>query len=394
MSNNCFFSHRCIIPPDILKRVVENGTDRQRQWALEELTEASRLRGQRDVAGFIAPFATIAAGTKRRTIYDAASTTALPGTLVRGEGDPSNGDVAADEAYDGSGTTYDFFKKVYERNSVDDTGMRLDSTVHYGVGYANAFWNGRQMVYGDGDGEIFNRFTTAIDVIAHELTHGVTQFEAGLIYEGQSGALNEHFSDVFGSLVKQYRNNQQANQADWLIGAGLFTANVHGDAIRSMKAPGTAYDDPLIGRDPQPAHMDDFVETSEDNGGVHINSGIPNKAFYELATALGGYAWDAAGTIWYVTLRDRLRPTSEFQYCAEQTASVAADLYGRNSIEHKAVKAAWRSVGINIVAPAKKSRFDTLHVGAGPRLAFRRPARPAAVVAEGPASYPDVAAAG
>ncbi|CAN5593734.1 hypothetical protein BH18THE1_BH18THE1_04570 [soil metagenome] len=157
--------------------------------------------------------------------------------------------------------------------------MKLDSTVHYGEDYNNAFWNGTQMVYGDGDGEIFQRFTKSIDVIGHELTHGVTQYEAALEYEGQAGALNESFSDVFGSLVKQYSLKQKVDKADWLIGNGLFGSKGRGIALRSMKRPGTAYDDPTIGKDPQPAHMKDYVKTTSDNGGVHINSGIPIDLF-------------------------------------------------------------------------------------------------------------------
>ena len=148
---------------------------------------------------------------------------------------------------------------------------------------------------------MFNRFTVAVDVIGHELTHGVTQFEAKLAYWDQSGALNESFSDIFRSLVKQKKLNQTADQADWLIGAGLFTSNVKGLAIRSMKEPGTAYDDPLLGKDPQPAHMRHYVNTTSDNGGVHINSGIPNRAFYLAALEIGGHAWERAGKIWYMT---------------------------------------------------------------------------------------------
>ena len=164
--------------------------------------------------------------------------------------------------------------------------------MHYGRGYDNAFWDGTQMVFGDGDGTVFNRFTIAVDVIGHELTHGVTEHTAALVYQGQSGALNESISDVFGSLVKQQALGQDAAAADWLIGAGLFTAQVKGVALRSMKAPGTAYDDPQLGKDPQPATMADYVETTDDNGGVHLNSGIPNHAFYLAATAIGGHAWE------------------------------------------------------------------------------------------------------
>jgi Zn-dependent metalloprotease len=232
--------------------------------------------------------------------------------------------------------------------------MRLDSTVHYRQGYDNAFWDGEQMVYGDGDENLppaerlFNRFTIAIDIIGHELTHGVTQFEAKLQYFQQPGALNESMSDVFGSLVKQYQLQQLAGEADWIIGAGLLTENVNGVGIRSMKAPGTAYDDPVLGKDPQPGHMRDYVNTINDNGGVHINSGIPNRAFYITAVELGGFAWDKAGQIWYVTLRDKLTATSKFQDCANMTYQTAAELFGAGSIEQQAVKKGWAEVGITV----------------------------------------------
>ena len=152
--------------------------------------------------------------------------------------------------------------------------------MHYGRDYDNAFWNGERMVFGDGDGEVFQGFTGSLDVIAHELAHGVVEDEGELLYRGQSGALNESISDVFGVLAEQHREGQTADQANWLIGEGMFTDAVQGRALRSLAAPGTAYDDDVLGKDPQPAHMRDFVPTREDNGGVHINSGIPNHAFY------------------------------------------------------------------------------------------------------------------
>ncbi|MFN7926653.1 MAG: M4 family metallopeptidase [Blastocatellia bacterium] len=347
--SHTFYSHHCIIPPDILRNVAENGDEKQREWAYKTIEESAQMRGQRAVMGLVAVAAAVPAGTKRRTIYDANHKTALPGKLVRGEGDPKNKDRAVNEAYDGAGKTYDFFLKVLERNSIDDRGLRLDSTVHYDVAYNNAFWNGSQMVYGDGDGKIFNGFTGCLDVIGHELTHGVTQYEAGLVYRNQPGALNESMSDIFGSLVKQYAKKQTADKADWLIGQGLLAKGIKGVALRSMKAPGTAYDDPLIGKDPQPDHMKNFVNTPRDNGGVHINSGIPNKAFYETAIRLGGKAWEKAGRIWYITLRDRLRPMSQFQDCANLTLAVAKELYGATSTEAKAVQEGWDAVGIKAV---------------------------------------------
>ncbi len=153
-------------------------------------------------------------------------------------------------------------------------------------------------------------------------------------------------SDVFGSLVKQYNKKQTADKADWLIGQGLFTPKVKGVALRSMEAPGTAYDDPVLGKDPQPADMKHYVKTSDDNGGVHINSGIPNKAFYEVAIRIGGNAWEKAGMIWYVMLRDKMRPDCDFQTAANLTFAAAGELYGKGSAEQNAVRAGWAVVGI------------------------------------------------
>lgn len=344
----------CAIPPFILERIIQFGTAAQRLWAQRALLLSERVRGQRDSVSAMSGLQLVPVGEKRRTIYDARSTTELPGKRVRGEGDGPTGDLAVDEAYDGAGDTFDLFFEVYGRNSLDDRGLRLDSSVHYGDSFDNAFWNGSQMVYGDGDMDLpeeerlFNRFTLSVDIIGHELTHGLTQHEANLLYLHQPGALNEHMSDVFGSLVKQRKNHQNALEADWLIGEGLFTSNVNAVAIRSMKAPGTAYDDPVLGKDPQPAHMKDFMKLRlwQDNGGVHVNSGIPNRAFYVTAATLGGYAWERAGRIWYYTLRDRLRRNSNFNHCARMTYLVAGELFGEGSVEQAAVRTGWQDVGI------------------------------------------------
>ncbi|MEO8261163.1 MAG: M4 family metallopeptidase [Pseudolysinimonas sp.] len=282
-----------------------------------------------------------------RTISDAAHTETLPGRRVRGEGDEPSGDAAADEAYDGLGATFALFDEVFGRDSIDDRGLPLDATVHYGRQYDNAFWNGKRMVFGDGDGEIFGRFTASLTVVGHELAHGVTQYLAGLVYRDQSGALNESMSDVFGALVEQYALGQDAADAGWLIGAGLFTDQVEGQALRSMKAPGTAYDDDVLGKDPQPAHFDDYIETEDDDGGVHLNSGIPNRAFYLVATALEGPAWERAGRIWYDTLGSGLAPTTDFAGFAAATAASAIARYGEDSPEVAAVRTGWAEVGVS-----------------------------------------------
>lgn len=338
----------CFIVPEYMnKKIVEKGTEKQKNLAWKNLILTEQLRGRRMVTGLMSSMFSVS-DKLYRSIFNAEHTEDLPGTLIRYEGARPIGGQTVTEAYDFSGSTYMFYKKIFDRNSIDTRGMRLDSTVHYGEEYNNAFWNGTQMVYGDGDGEIFQRFTKCIDVVGHELTHGVTQYEAALEYEGQAGALNESFSDVFGSMVKQKEFNQTVDKADWLIGAGLFAKKVKGVALRSMKEPGSAYNDPTIGKDPQPGHMKNYMKTTSDNGGVHINSGIPNRAFYLTAMELGGYAWEKAGNIWYITLRDRLRERSDFQSAANLTFEVAGSLYGKNSHEQNAVKKAWGLVGIKI----------------------------------------------
>ena len=342
----------CILPPVLLEQIARNGTDEQRGRALDTLSVDSSLRAARLAGGLTRPVGAPSAHAldtaeeePQRSIYTANGTETQPGTLVRIEGQGPSGDVDVDESYDGLGDTFYFYRDAYGRDSIDDEGLPLAATVHYGDRYDNAFWDGSQMVFGDGDGELFNRFTISLDVIGHELTHGVTEDEAGLIYFRQSGAINESVSDVFGSLVKQVKLGQTADQADWLIGEGLLTDQVNGVALRSMKAPGTAYDDPVLGKDPQPAHMRDYVKTMKDNGGVHINSGIPNHAFYLAAVALGGNASEKAGRIWYDALRDpKLRPTARFATFARTTVRAAQHSFGSDEVA--AVTDAWRQVGV------------------------------------------------
>jgi Zn-dependent metalloprotease len=357
----CTAHHRhsifCILPPYLLHQVAQNGSPAQRAAASSTLASDATFRQLRASLAAQVPLAQRRrrvlglVPVKQRTIYTADNQETLPGTVVRPEGAAATGDPAIDEAYDGLGHTWDFYQEILGRNSIDDEGAALNATVHYGRAYNNAFWNGRQMVFGDGDGELFNRFTIALDVIGHELAHGVTEDEAQLVYMFQPGALNEHLSDVFGSLIRQRVLNQTAEEADWLIGAGLLGPNVQGVALRSMKAPGTAYDDPVLGKDPQPADMSGFVDTWQDNGGVHINSGIPNRAFHLAATALGGYAWEKTGRIWYESLRDtRLTTEPKFVDFADLTIDVAGRLHGTGSLEQQAVADAWAQVGVLLVS--------------------------------------------
>ncbi|HET6989242.1 MAG TPA: M4 family metallopeptidase [Kribbella sp.] len=333
-----------IVPPYLLEQLERSTDDPNLRARYRQSLQHDAVLRTRPAAGL---GRATAEGGLHREVYDAENETNLPGRRVRAEGEDPVQDETVNQAYDGTGATWTMFKECFGRDSIDGEGLILTSTVHYDRGYANAFWDGAQMVFGDGDGEIFGNFTSSIDVTGHELTHGVTQYTANLAYEGQPGALNESISDVFGSLAKQHHLGQSTDEADWLIGAGLFRPGVQGVALRSMKAPGTAYDDPRLGKDPQPDHMSGYIETEDDNGGVHLNSGIPNRAFYLTAAEIGGNAYDDAGKIWYTTLTSgTLSETATFAEFAEATQASARELFGEDSSQLAAVTQAWQTVGV------------------------------------------------
>jgi Zn-dependent metalloprotease len=338
---------RCVctvVPPHMYKEIAQRGKPDERKWAMHSLAQTATLLGRRNIVGAMVASLQTGGGNLTRTVYDARGSQELPGIQIRAEGGPASSDTDVNQAYDGAGATYNMLWSRFQRNGLDGNGGRLDSTVHYGRGYQNAFFDGSQMVYGDGDGRIFLHFTKCIDVIGHEFCHGVTQHTCNLVYFDQSGALNESFSDCMGSLVKQMALNQNADNADWLIGSGLLGPTIKGVALRSMKAPGTAYNDQTLGRDPQPANMSQYIQTDEDQGGVHTNSGIPNHAFFLAAT--GMHDSYKAGLVWYKAWTNFMRPRSQFQDCANFTTFVAKQLFGNNSAEANAVNNAWRVVGI------------------------------------------------
>jgi Zn-dependent metalloprotease len=349
-------AHHTIVPPFLLERVAERGTPAQRDWALATLAADRSMRPARASAvqariALAAPRPPAESGAPAkptpRVVYDAGGRETVPGRRVRQDGDPATGDAAVDEAWEAMGATDDFLREALGRRSLDGTGGVMEAVVHYGRNYVNAFWDGQRIVCGDGDGELFGRFTKSLDVVAHELGHGVVDHEAAFEYRGQPGALNESAADVVGVLTRQHHLGQKAVGADWLVGADILGPEVEGQALRSMAAPGTAYDDDVLGKDPQPAHMDAYVVTDDDDGGVHINSGIPNHAFYTAATELGGFAWERAGRIWYETLRDPdVSPTSDFKAFAAAAARVAGRLFGARSEERAAVVAGWAKVGV------------------------------------------------
>ena len=351
-----------IIPPHVLQAILDSDTSspEDKDRAQRTLARSAAVREARE-GGKASPEEIAGAKHLYRVIYDSHETNHLPGTRVRREGQGPVQDENTNNVYDAFEKTFEFYNEVFGRNSIDDNGMNIVGSVHFDdvpgpPGYDNAFWDDRiqQMIFGDGDQTYFASFTKDLDVIAHELTHGVTSRTGILPYHDQSGALNESVSDVFGSMVKQYSLNQTVDEADWLIGAHVFTPSVQGSALRSMKEPGKAYDDPIIGSDPQPATMNDFKVLSNDrdgdSGGVHINSGIPNHAFYLVATQLGGHSWDKAGKIWYATLTSAelksaaLADKVDFKLFADLTCKHAAEFSDSNVLN--AVKKAWTKVGI------------------------------------------------
>lgn len=280
-------------------------------------------------------------------VYDCNQKTDLTGAtlLWDSKNNQKVTSLAGKNVIKGGAASWDFYWQLFGRNSIDNKGMLIKQYVHYDKGMDNAYWDGRRMVYGDGDGTVFTSFTSDIDIIGHELTHGVMENEANLDYENQAGALNESFSDIFGIMIKQRFNNQDVKKSSWLVGEKVMIGPKY--ALRSLKAPGTAYiNHPELGNDPQPATMDKYQNLPDtaygDWGGVHINSGIPNFAFYVAAYNMGGYSWEKAGRIWYAVLTDiKLAQGAGFSDVKNLSVVNAEKIFGVNSPEVKAVKQGW-----------------------------------------------------
>lgn len=274
--------------------------------------------------------------------YDAKNRTSLPGTLWADADNVFNAtyDRAAVSAHVNAAKTYDFYKNTYGRNSFDNAGARLNSTVHYSTNYNNAFWDGTKMVYGDGDGKTFVALSGALDVVAHELTHAVTEYTAGLVYQNESGAINEAVSDIMGTVAEY----TVGSNFDWLVGEDIYTPGVSGDALRSMSNP-AAYGDP--------DHYSKRYTGTQDNGGVHINSGIINKAAYLLGNggtfynvSVTGIGVPKLGAIYYRALNTYLTPNSNFRALRAAVVQSAKDLYGSTSAEATAAAKSFDAVGV------------------------------------------------
>jgi Zn-dependent metalloprotease len=304
-------------------------------WRRVRAAHNDNVRSKREVL----PLVGAVARAPAVTIFDCKGTTSLPGAPVPNPGASTDG--TAKRAFGETTNVAKFYHDCFERNSIDDAGMTLVSSIHYGEDYNNAFWDGSQMTYGDGDSQIFVDFTRSNDVIAHELTHGVTQHTAGLVYTGQPGALNESISDVFGSLFQQWEANETVGSASWLIGAGIMgpAAKARGyTCLRDMADPGAKH---CLA--PQPSTWKKYVP----NGDPHVNSGIPNHAFFLVAKALGGKSWQIAGRVWYAALTSpNATATMTFKAFAGLTRAAAKKLYPGNASVYSAVDGGWKGVGI------------------------------------------------
>ncbi len=342
---------QCIVPPYIADKISKKTTTRGAPTSTDKAV-ANKMREERQRIS-AEPSVTRGATPEKMSIKIFGAGVVLPGDQLWQDGDPITGttETAVKEVIHGGESTWKFYKTVFNRNSLDNKGMTQVHSVHFsespGKPFGNALWNGKQMIYGDGDGLHYASFTSDIDIIAHELSHGVMKFEANHDYKGQSGALNESFADVFGILVKQWATKTAARKSNWLIGENILIGREY--ALRSMKAPGSAYiNHPDLQNDPQPAVMGNYIEMEDDFGGVHYNSGIANHAFYVTAFELGGNAWEKAGRIWYGVMTDKklLKKNARFSDARKATLLKAAELFGEKSKEVKAVTKGWKEAEV------------------------------------------------
>ncbi|HHQ2480326.1 TPA: M4 family metallopeptidase [Bacillus cereus] len=274
--------------------------------------------------------------------YDAKNQWIYPNVVWSGSNRvlDSKYDASAVDAHYYSGIVYDFYKGYFNRKSFDNKEGAIHSIVHYGQNYNNALWNGSQLVYGDGDGKHAISYSGAIDVVGHEFTHAVTQNSSGLIYQNESGALNESISDLFGTLVEFY----QYKNPDYEIGEDVYTPDIPNDAMRSMSDP-KKYN--------QPDHYSNRYIGTKDKGGVHINSGIINKSMYLLAEggthygiSVPGISLYKVGQIYYRANSVYFTQSTTFSQAKVALVQAAVDLYGQNSAEVDAVQKSFNAVGI------------------------------------------------
>jgi Zn-dependent metalloprotease len=347
------FGCQCfIIPADVLKRLANDkklpaeerkafadAAKFEKEWREQRLARIQYMKAAKSILPTAVTAVAPAAPPPAILVDDCANGTTLPGTPVPNPG--ASSDPTAKRTFVETKALAKFYKTKFGRNSVNNAGMKLLSSIHFSVNYNNAFWNGNQMTYGDGDGNIFLDFTKSNDVIGHELTHGVTQYSADFNYANQPGGLNESMSDVFGSMFRQWRANQTVSQADWLIGKEIMGpgAIARGfTCLRDMSNPAAAH---CLA--PQKTKFSQY----HDGMDPHYSSGIPNFAFYKAAMAIGGKSWVKAGKIWYQALTGfPPSPNMKMSAFASRTRALAGSLFPTQPAVKTAVDHAWTAVGL------------------------------------------------
>jgi Zn-dependent metalloprotease len=339
-----------IVPEEVLKRLEADSSfslEQRKKFAdtMKIDVELRKLRTQagkltRVVSRLAAPNAmALVAAPPAITVFDCTHSQTLPGAQLP---DPVNStDATAKRTFVETNSVATFYSQVFGRNSIDGAGMGMISSIHYGTDYNNAFWNGSQMTYGDGDGAVFIDFTNGNDVIGHELTHGVTQHSLQLNYTNEAGGLNESLSDCFGSMFRQWEAKQNVNQADWLIGKDIMGPDALQKGLtclRDMANPAAKH---CLA--PQPTKFSQYQPGMD----PHESSGIPNLAFYTVAMAVGGNSWDKVGQIWYKSMTGfGPSPAMKMKAFADRTRAVAAQLNPGDTALAGAVDAGWKKVGL------------------------------------------------
>ena len=339
-----------IIPVDVLKKFSRDKklSAKARKSFADTVKFESEWRKAREVKSLVAMSAKqmLPSGLKLAaapapviTVYNCKHHNTLPGVSIPKPA--SSSDATCKRAFNETTAVAKFYKSVFGRNSIDNAGLSMISSIHYSVKYNNAFWNGDQMTYGDGDGNIFVDFTKGNDVIGHELTHGVTQFTLGLSYENQAGGLNESISDVFGSMFRQWQAKQKVDKADWLIGKEIMGPGAKSrgyTCLRDMSDPSASHC-----LSPQPTKFSQYRNGMD----PHESSGIPNFAFYKAAMAIGGNSWAIAGKIWYnAVTTSGSQPNMTMKQFANKTRSLAGSLFSSKPAVKAAVDKAWKDVGL------------------------------------------------
>jgi len=338
----------CIVPKDVLERLAGDKklSAELRKAAADSAKLSDAMRSLRNQYGVLAGLAQAAgahlvdlAAAPKVTVYDSRNTQTLPGTPVKSP--KTSKDASAKRCFTETSSVAEFYKSVFGRNSVDNAGMTLMSSIHFGHNYNNAMWNGQQMVYGDGDGKLFIDFTKGNDVIGHELTHGVTQYSLQLAYSGDAGGLNESVSDCFGSMFRQWEANQDVNSADWLIGADIMGSVAKSRGFKCLRNMAKPADKAALA--PQPTKYSQITPGMD----PHYSSGPPNLAFCTACKTLGGKSWEKIGQVWYTVLTTSgAQPQITMPQFAARCRQTATQLYPKLPAVGAAVDAGWKSIGI------------------------------------------------